>query len=99
MTELPTLSSQSDPQAGSECERKGGKAEDFFVVLIGEIFDCGIEAQVRVQAQASTEINLLVRLCQILVGQQHGCAEEGIGGEGAVIAAAHKITAQAERVS
>src|SRR5262249_17865249 len=96
---LPALSSQSDLQAGSEREREGGNAKSVVIVIAGQVLNTRIEAQMRVQPVAPAEINFLVRLGQILVGQEHGVAEEAVCGESAVIAPAHKISAQAQRVA
>src|SRR5215471_9249288 len=85
---LPTLPSQSDFEACSECQRQGGKAEGFVVMFIGEIFDSSVESQMRVQSVTSAEIDFLVALSQIPVGQKHGGAKETIRCKCAVIAAA-----------
>src|SRR5262249_26333167 len=75
-----------------------GKAEGWVVVFVSQILDCSVEAQVRVESVAAAEINLLVALSQVAIRKKHGGAKEAVGSKGAVIAAADKITAQAQAV-
>src|SRR5437016_12508382 len=65
-------------------------------MLIGQVLNSGIEGQPMAQIVAAAEVNFLVGLSQVAIGQKHGIAKKRITQEGAVIAAAYQVTAQPE---
>ena len=66
-------------------------------MFVSHVFNRGIEGQPAAHIVASAEIDFLVSLGQIAIGQKHGIAEKRIAQEGAVIAAAHHVAAQAQQ--
>lgn len=79
-----------------KAQRQSRKSKRRIVVLARQIFNDSEKPQVRIDAIAAAEIDLLPRSSEISVGKQQRGAKEAVEEERTVITAADEISGQGE---
>ena len=66
-------------------------------MLAGQVFDCRIKLKITVQTIAAADVDLLVSLSQVAVGQKHCGTERRIEEKRTAVSTANKVSAQRQR--